>query len=63
MNTDNDYINHLTQGRETRSKLASEVRNKYYKDKDILGYFDEETNTIFVFAKKHKSFNSFNFLS
>ena len=29
------------------------TKDQYYKDKDILGYFDEETNTIFVFAKKH----------
>lgn len=35
------------------------TKDQHYKDKDTLGYFDEDINTIVVFAKKHKSFNSF----
>ena len=38
---------------------AKRTKDQYYKDKDTLGYFDEEINTIVIFAKKHKSFNSF----
>lgn len=35
------------------------TKDQCYKDKSVLGYFDEDINTIVVFAKKHNSFNSF----